>query len=447
MASEKLDLTGLLDALFDEGVYTALFESETGALSAAYGLVGGQGAYAVCQNGQAIGTKELETNCRVLRLAGETGCPVVTFYNASGVQLDAGAQVLAATNKLVATAAELSGVVPQIAVVTGPCGGTSALAAASADLCVMTRDAELFLVPPFLAKAEGLATEDSGTLDAAIRAGVVAQVAEDDAEAVQKVAKLLTLLPPNNLAETRAFEYDEPAAALDVAKYTGAGAIDALADAGSALELYPGFGGNAVVALATIAGNVVGIAATNDPHTALGYHCSTKLARFARLCDTYSIPLVTVVNTRGFEMDNKGGNEGGLRQASRLAATYADATCPKVAVLVGRTFGSTYAALAGADLTVAVQGSVTAPVEPTAAVTVLYKDEIDASDKPVDAETKARAAVYEAEVASADALLKAGLASFAPAPDAVRGSVATALDILASKRLQRLPKKHGNMPL
>jgi len=394
-----------------------------------------------------VGPVDIGITRRVLRMAGETGCPVVTFYNAPGTRLDTPAKVLSGTRRLAGAAATLSGVVPQIAVVTGPCGATSALAAASADLCVMTRDAELFLSPPFLAAAAGNGKAGAGGAEGAAHAGVASVVAESDAEAVLTVIKLLALLPANNLAETATFEFETPATAFSLAPYTGRGAIEALADADSAVELFAGFGGGVTTALATVAGSVVGITATNGPETYLGRLCAARAARFARLCDSYSIPLVTVINTGGFVLSSQSDEDGAIRQAARLAATYADATCAKVAVLAGRTFGPVYSALANADLTIALEGSVTAPVEPSAAVTVLYRDEIAASDKPIEAETAARAAQYEAEQASATALLNAGLANFAVAPAALRGCVATALDILASKRLQRLPKKHGNMPL
>lgn len=445
MGTDRLSPAELLTALYDAGAYTPLFETGGGA-SAAYGMVGGQGVYAVCQNGQAQSTADVAVSRRTLKLAAETGNPVVTFYDAPGAKLEEGLDSLSAARRLASSAARLSGVVPQIAVVTGVCAATGALAAASADVCIMTKKAQLFLSSPFLAKAAGEDFEDAGSAEAAVEAGIASLVAEDDTQAVALATKLINLLPGNNLMEAAYFEFEAPAGQWP-AKYTGPAAVEALADAGSAVELFAGFGNGITTCLATVSGNVVGIAATNGPDTFLGRYCAARAARFARLCDAYSIPLVTVLNTGGFVMSGKSDVSGTIREAARLQAVYADATTARVAVLAGSTFGPAYAALAGADLTIALEGSVTAPVRPTAAASVLYKAEIEASGKPIEGETVAKAKEYEQQVASAEAVRKAGLAEFVAKPEDLRGTLSAALEILATKRAQRMPKKHGALSL
>ena len=155
-------------------------------------------------------------------------------------------------------------------------------------------------------------------------------------------------------------------------KYSAAGAIAALADEGSTVELYAGYGKNIVTALATINGSAVGILATEK--AALCHKCTAKAARFVRLCDAYSIPVVTVVNTEGFGKSEGDDQAGGIRQAARMAGVYAEATTVKVAVLAGEAVGPAYTVFAAcADWRVAVQGCTVAPLAPEAAVTVLYK--------------------------------------------------------------------------
>lgn len=136
----------ILAKFFDDGKYTALFAD--GAVSAASGYAAGQQAYAVFQNGEAVSVKDVEKNIKVLELAAQTGCPVVTFYDSVGAKLAEGLDVLNAAAKLNAAIAKVSGVVPQVAVVLGVCGGTSALSAANADVCIMTEGAELFFTAP-----------------------------------------------------------------------------------------------------------------------------------------------------------------------------------------------------------------------------------------------------------------------------------------------------------
>ena len=158
----------ILAKFFDDGEYTALFAD--GAVSAACGYAAGQQAYAVYQNGEAVSVKDVEKNIKVLEMAAQTGCPVVTFYNSVGAKLAEGLDVLTASAKLNATIAKVSGVIPQIAVVTGVCGGTSALSAANADVCVMAEDAELFFTAPFTSAAKGDKVPGAGTAEAAAKA-------------------------------------------------------------------------------------------------------------------------------------------------------------------------------------------------------------------------------------------------------------------------------------
>jgi len=171
-----------------------------------------------------------------------------------------------------------------------------------------------------------------------------------------------------------------------------------------------------------------------------------KIARFVRLCDAFSVPVVTVVDTEGFVPSVSDDIAGGIREAARLAATYADATTAKVTVLAGKAVGPVYTALAAADLRIAVTGCVVSALEPSAAVSVLYKDEIDASDNIIVA-TNAKAAAYTAEVCSAANAVACGAADMVCDAANVRSSVVAALELLSTKRAARLPKKHGNMAL
>lgn len=447
MASEKNSTASVLEALYDDGSYTSLFASGEGAVAAAYGLVGGQAAYAVCQNGDALGAADVALCCKTLDLAAKTGNPVVTFYNSKGAKLAEGLQALSAAAKWNEAVARLSGVVPQIAVVTGVCGASSALAASSADICIMTKEAELFLSAPFLSAAEGDKLPEAGTAKGAVDAGIAAIVAEDGVQAAREAARLVALLPGNNLSAPAEFAFAPPSEVVSLASYTGIGAIRALADEGSVVTLFEEYGSGVVTSFGTVNGAVVGFVSTNGKDKGMGRNCTAKTARFVRLCDGFSIPVVTILNTAGFKMSSTLDVAGNLRHASRLAATYADATTAKVAVITGKAVGTIFTAMGNADLTVVMEGAVVAPVEPSAAVTVLYKEEIAAAGGSIEAETAARVKTYEAEVAGAQALVKAGVADMLATPETLRQAVAGALDVLVTKRTQRLPKKHGNMAL
>ena len=392
MAS-KINKGEILAKFFDDGEYTALFAD--GAVSAACGYAAGQQAYAVYQNGEAVTVKDVEKNIKVLEMAAQTGCPVVTFYNSVGAKLAEGLDVLTASAKLNAQIAKVSGVIPQVAVVLGVCGGTSALSAANADVCIMAEGAELFFTAPFTSAAKGDKVADAGTAAAAAKAGVAAVVAPTAEEAAEKAAHIVGLLPANNLTGPAIFEFEQPTAAL-AAGAEPAKAAAAVVDKDSAVELYAGFGKSVYTAFATVGGNAVGVVATGKT---LCHNCVAKASRFVRLCDAFSVPVITIVDTEGFVPSATDDIAGGIREAARLAATYADATTAKVAVLAGKAVGPVYTALAAADLRIAVAGCTVSALEPSAAVSVLYKEEIDASDNIIAA-TNAKAAAYTAEVCS-----------------------------------------------
>ena len=304
MAANKPGKAEILAAFFDDGTYSPLFTD--GAVSAAYGCANGQNTYVVFEDGSPVGVQDIEKNIRVLEMAAETGAPVVTFYDSTGAKLEGGLDLLNANARLTAEIARVSGVVPQVAVVTGTCAGTNAINAAAADVCVMAEDAELFLNAPFNAEDK---VANAGSAAFAAKAGVAAVTAADAVAAAKQAASIVALLPANNLAGPALFDFAAPSKALDLVKYSAADVIAALADEGSTVELYAGYGKNIVTALATINGSAVGILATEK--AALCHKCTAKAARFVRLCDAYSIPVVTVVNTEGFGKSEGDDQAGG----------------------------------------------------------------------------------------------------------------------------------------
>ena len=441
MACDKTSKASVLGAFFDQGSYTSL--SAQGGVEAAFGCAGGQPVYALFQNGQALSAKDAQTQIRILDLAAQTGNPVVTFYNSNGGKLEEGLALLKANAALTAKIGQISGVVPQIAVVLGVCAGTAALQAAGAALCVVSEEAEFFFTAPFTSAAAGDVVEGAGTAALAAKAGVAALVEKDTEAAVAAAARLAGLMPANNLAGPAILAPAEPAAWP--AKYEADKALAALADGGSLIELYAGCGKNVTVALGAVNGSAAGLVATRSGKC-LCHECVSKAARFVRLCDAFSIPVVTLVDCEGFVPSASDDLTGGIREASRLAFTYADATTGRVALLAGKALGPVYSALAQADLTIALPGSVTALADPRTLVTVLNKEELDASGS-IEKATAALAGEYSAKQAGPEAALAAGCADFAADGKTVRATLVAALDMLSTKRARRLPKKHGNMSL
>ncbi len=438
--SKKLSASQRLASLFDDGVYYEI-DAASGAdcgAKAAYGSVGGATVFAFCQDaaasGCAVDSAQARKLAKVYDLAAKTGAPVVTVYDSKGVKLEDGFASLDAASGILGKVSELSGVVPQIAVVAGECAGFMAMMAAMADVCVMCKDAELFMTPAFLDADKP--EEKVGSADFAKKAGVAAIVCEDEAAALAKATEIARLLPLNNLAALPVFDFTAPVFAPEN------GAMRAVADADSVVELFEG-GCPTKTALATIGGTPCGLIELTGDICKGG---SAKAAKLIQLCDAFNLPVVSFVNAQGFKKSAQADVTGAIRSAAVLAQVMAEATTAKISHVTGDAIGSVFTTFcgknAGADMSFAWNGAVISPVAPKAAVALLWDDRIKKNE---DIDTLAKE--YAETVASADKAAAAGLVDSVIEPAATRDALIASLDMLASKRVSRMPKKHGNLPL
>lgn len=427
-----------LSKLFDEDTFVeidafAMAGENAAAVVTGYGSVDGSTVFAFCQDSTvasgAIGKAHAAKIKKVYELAAKTGSPVVGIYDSKGADLAAPYDTMAAYGELLALSNNLSGVVPQISLVLGTCAGGAALIASGADFIVMSEEGEFFLSSP--------ASGEACSAKHAAAEGVAHIVAKDENEAVEAARKIISLLPLNNLAEAPIWDFEEVSGSTH-ALSEGAALTDIvknIADAGSVTELQAGFGKDAFAALATIGGQAVGIVGVSG---SLSKDESAKLARTVSICDAFSIPVVTLVNTEGFS--------GSVRDTAVLAHVYAEATTPKISVVFGKAYGSAYIALAGkganADMAYAWPGAVISPLKPETAVAFLYNDRITADKSRQDVEAE-----YADTEASAFAYAERGMIDAVIEPTATRAVIISAIDMLSGKRVNTLPKKHSNMPL
>lgn len=432
-----------LAALFDDGVFT-----ETGSnvragdnpagVVTAYGYIGGSPAYAFSQDKTvlkgAVSLAHSAKICKMFELAARNGVPVVGIYDSCGAFVEDGADALNAYSDILLNIGNLSGVVPVVSVISGVCAGTMAMIAASADFSVMTESAELYLD----------AVNGSSSAACAAESGAVSACAKDDAEAMGIVRKYLSLMPQNNLTPLPEFEYDAPAAA----SFENADkACESIADCDSAAELYKDYGKASFTALCTVSGVTAGIAATNKTKDKLTAADCAKLARFVRLCDAYSIPVISVVDTEGFELDSADI----IRCSAALSGAYAEASCAKIALVSGKACGMSYIAFAGrnasADAVFALAEAVIAPVDPITAAEFLHHDKLKGAEDLSAARQKLADEYAETDGSAFAAAAKGAVDEVVSAEEA-REKIASVLDITAGKRLnKRLPKKHSILPL
>ncbi len=436
----------LLTALFDDGAYqeigTYVMEKDSPAgVVTAYGYVNGNPVYAFAQDKSiehgAVGMAQAEKISKLYRLAAKTGAPIIGIYDSNGAFMDGSAASLNAYSLMMEQAAAVSGVVPQISVIAGVCAGSAAMMACAADFVIMAQDAELFFTPNIEQSSAEVCTKN----------GISALTAGTPEDAVAQARKLINLLPVNNMACTPCMEYDAPAVAAgsDFASY-----VQSIADGDSILEVYADYAGAAYTALATVTGSTVALVGTGKTDARLTETDCAKIARFVRTCDAFSIPVITLIDTLGFEGSAASETAGSVRALTRLAGSYAEATTPKISVVTGKAVGAVFVALAGkgcnADFSYALETAYIAPLMPEAAVEFLWHDRLKGCD---DLKTKRQelAKEYTDTVASAGAAAGLGTVDELITPADLRSAVSKALGMLEGKRVTNLPKKHNNFPL
>jgi acetyl-CoA carboxylase carboxyltransferase component len=476
-----------LDTLFDEATFQEMgahvrhsarhFGMDSKNLPAdgvvvGTGYVDGRMVSAFAQDftvlGGSLGKKKKKKIVTMMEEAAKFGSPVVAFKDSAGARIQEGVDALSGYGCVFYQNVLLSGVVPQIAVVCGPCAGGASYSPALMDFVIMTRkNAYMFITGPEVIKAvtgRAVTMEEVGGADMhAAVSGNVHFLAEDDADAIRIVKKLLSFLPQNNsedpphrpsadiaLAEddgVRALIPDDPQLPMDVRRV-----IERIVDPGEFLEVHRSFAENIIVGFGRIEGMVVGIVA-NQPTVragALDMDASDKAARFIRFCKCFGIPVVTLVDVPGFLPGIEQERDGIIRHGAKMLFAYASCTTPKVTVILRKAYGGSYLAMCsremGADFVFAWPTAEIAVMGADGAVTVLYAKELKAAEDP-KAKAKEFAAAYRAEFASPYQAAAHGYITDVIDPALTRSTVALALRKALSKRDIRPPKKHGNIPL
>ena len=435
-----------LSALFDDGSFTELYKfTQNGeaplGVCAAYGTIDGVLTFAFMQStgaDGAFGRAMAQKISKVYELAGKMGAPVVALINNGGAHIAEGIDAMEAYATLTSAAAALSGVVPQITVVLGDCIGSAAVLASMADVVIMTEGAQMYVTPGSV-----LHNEKVGSASVAAENGTAALVVADEAAAFTKVAELITFLPQNNLSLPLMAEYVPAAGTVDgTDPYE---VIAAVCDKDSFCELYPDHAKRAVVGFARVNGAAIAVAATNTKSKKLPADAASKMARFVRLCDAFSLPIVTFLDAEGIMGNAEDELSGGVKCAAQLCHAYAEATAPKITVITGAACGAAYMALAsracGIDSVFAWTTAYISAMEPEAAVQFLKQDDLKTNDR----EDVKKA--YIDEEASAFEAAKKGFVEDVINPLETAPKLSIALDMLSSKRVSTLDKKHSNIQL
>jgi propionyl-CoA carboxylase beta chain len=419
-------------------------------------------------SGGSLGATHAKKICDIMDYALKSGMPVVGFNDSGGARIQEGVQSLSGYGKVFFRNVELSGVVPQIAIISGPCAGGAAYSPALTDFLIMTKDqANMFICGPAVIKA---ATGESATMEqigsAAAHASVSGNihfVADNDEHAIELARKLLSFIPSNNMMDPP-HDFSVPLPSEDDPGMNDIipdsskkplnvhQVIERLVDDGDFFEVMMDWAKNMVIGFARIGGVVVGIIA-NEPMVKAGcldIDASDKSARFIRFCNIFNIPLVSLVDVPGFFPGVAQERGGIIRHGAKMLFAYAAATVPKITLIMRKAYGGAYLAMCsrdmGADLVYAWPTAEIAVMGAEGAVKILYRRELEAADDPA-AKEKELQEQYKDQFASPYQAAEAAMVTDVINPARTRAVIARSLRATLSKRETRPPKKHGNIPL
>ncbi len=417
--------------------------------------------------GGAVGALHAAKIVEALAAALKCGAPVVGFNDGGGARIQEGVEALSGYGRIFYHNTLLSGVVPQISVIAGPCAGGAAYSPALTDFIIMVeRTAHMFIAGPEVIRAatgEQISEEDLGGASAhASVSGNIHFVAQNDRDAVRLVRTLLSYLPQNNLESPPDAPFsgpvgddpavddlipDDPRRSYDVKDV-----IAVLVDPGSFLEVQRDWAMNIVVGFARLGGMTVGLVA-NQPAVlagALDIDASDKAARFIRFCNVFNVPIVTLVDVPGFLPGVAQEHGGIIRHGAKMLFAYSAATVPKLTVILRKAYGGAYLAMCsrdlGADSVLAWPTAEIAVMGPEGAARVLYRKELEqAGDKQKFLQEKI--AEYRRLHANPYRAAEAFHLDDVIRPSWTRRLLIERLGILRAKRDLRPQKKPGNLPL
>ncbi len=418
--------------------------------------------------GGSLGEAFAEKICKMMDLAARTGCPMIGINDSGGARIQEGVVSLGGYAEIFWRNVQASGVIPQISLIAGPCAGGAVYSPAITDFTIMVEHiSQMFITGPEIIKTvtgEDVTFEElGGAMTHATRSGVAHLVAHDEDEMNAQTRALLSFIPQNNLDDPPVFateddpqrlcpELDDLVPDAPNKPYDIKRAILAVVDEGEFLEILPFYARNIVIGFGRIAGRSVGIVA-NQPDVLAGVldiDSSIKGARFVRFCDAFNIPLVTFVDVPGFLPGTAQEYGGIIKHGAKLLYAFAEATVPKVTVITRKAYGGAYDVMSSkhirADVNVAWPTAEIAVMGAEGAAKILFRREIADAADPAE-KTAELIEEYRKRFANPFVAARRGYVDDVIEARETRRVIATSLEMLANKRVERPRRKHGNIPL
>jgi propionyl-CoA carboxylase beta chain len=442
------------------------------AVVTGYGEVNGRLTFTYAQDFTVLGgsLSEAVANkiCKVMDKAIESGAPIVGLIDSGGARIQEGVDSLSGYGSIFHRNVMSSGVIPQISVMMGPAAGGATYSPALTDFIFMVEGlGQMYITGPDVIRAvtsEDISHEDLGGTEAhTVKSGVAHFAEETEESCIARVKELLSYLPQNNMENSPLISTgDSPDRYSDNLNslipdnpnqpYNMLDVIHTVVDEARFLQVHKNFAPNILVGFARFDGKSVGIVAQQPDHFAgvLDIDASVKAARFVRFCDAFNIPLVTFIDVPGFMPGSSQEYGGIIRHGAKLIFAYAEATVPKISVLTRKAYGGAYIVMSSKNLKgdinyswptgqVAVMGA-------EGAVNIIHRSQIRDSDDPQKLANEL-ASEYEENLMNPYIAASRGMIDDVIEPGQTRLKVIRALKMLANKRENIPPKKHGSIPL
>ena len=437
-----------------------------------YGQVNGRTVFVYAQDftvmGGALGEMQSHKICKVMDLASQNGAPIIGLIDSGGARIQEGVRSLAGYGEIFRRNSHISGVIPQISLILGPCAGGAAYSPALTDLIIMVeKQSYMFLTGPDVIKSVTGEVVDSESLGGAevhlSTSGTAHLITKTESEAILLCRRILSYLPKNNMENPPVIAPTDDPRRMDEelntivpldpsSPYDMHSVIQKVMDHNSFLELQPAFAPNAIIGLARLDGSTTGIIA-QEPSVIAGVidiDAADKIYRFVRFCDCFNIPLVTFVDSPGFLPGVNQEHRGIIRHGAKVLYAYSEATVPKVSIVTRKAYGGAYIVMSskplGADITFAWPSAEIAVMGPEGATNILYRKQInEAQDK--EQERKRLTEEYRQQFLNPFTAAQQGFIDEVIEPCETRSRLIISLSALREKQMPSPYRKHGNAPV
>ncbi|MBR6328370.1 MAG: acyl-CoA carboxylase subunit beta [Lachnospiraceae bacterium] len=435
-----------------------------------YGLINGRQVFISSQDFTVMGGTISKGNsrkiCQIIQLAINHKAPYISLNDSGGARIDEGIYALDACSAILHANVMASGVIPQIAVILGPCAGVSSYSPALMDFIIIQRDnGQMYLTGPDVVKAAIGETATAADLGGAAvhmeQSGLAHFCYADDKECLGKVRELLDYLPQNCDTQPYWKEYVDIDCSDQLEKlvpdnmrkpYDARSVILSIADGGLFLEVQRDYAKNIIVGFMRIGGESVGVVA-NQPNMLAGSldaKSSEKAARFIRFCDAFRIPVIAMVDVPGYMPGLEQEHGGVIRRGAKLLYAFSEATVPRITLIMRKAYGGAYLAMnsksLGADYVFAWPIAQIAVMSADAAVNVIKRKEIKEAADPEAVKQKFKEE-YEAEYYNPYYAASIGMIDEVILPGETRKRILQAIEAFRNKDTENPRRRHGNIPL